>query len=165
MRNTFYSYKQKYKTSDPGSPIHPILSPMLQDDGSILLTEIGKENTDEIIASYYESTTLECILSRYLNGDISALNRYEPIYMDVTSAPKTLAEAQQKIINASYAFDALPVSVKEQFGNNFNVWLSQAGSDVWLQKMDSILNNKNNIAKPAATDEVGATAAASLKKE
>lgn len=150
MRNTDYAAKRGRFISDAGSPIHAVLSPELQKDGSLRLVKIGEENTDEIIASYYESTTLECVLARFANGDLSALNRYEPIYMDVTSAPKTLAEAQQKIINAEYAFNALPADVKESFGNNFNVWLSEAGSDPWLQKMNSILNNKNEAPQERA---------------
>lgn len=154
MRNNVYSLKRGRFISDPGDPIHVVLSPELQKDGTLKLVKIGTENTDEIIASYYESTTLECILSKFANGDMSALNRYQPLYMDVTQMPKTLAEAQQKVINAEYAFNALPADVKEQFGNNFNVWLAQAGSDDWTAKMSKIfdLNNENN-AKPADVGE------------
>lgn len=154
MRNNVFSLKRGRFFSDPGDPIHVVLSPELQKDGTLKLVKIGSENTDEIIASYYESTTLECILSKFANGDMSALNRYQPLYMDVTQMPKTLAEAQQKVINAEYAFNALPADVKEQFGNNFNVWLAQAGSDDWTVKMSKIfdLNNENN-AKPADVSE------------
>ena len=113
MRNTEYSAKRGRMNSDPGSPIHVVLQPELQKDGTLKLVPVGKENTDEIIASYYESTTLEVILSKFMNGDMSSLNRYQPLYMDVTEMPKTLAEAQQKIINAEYAFNALPAEVKQ----------------------------------------------------
>lgn len=153
MRNNEYSTKRGRMISDPGSPIHVVLSPELQKDGTLKLVPTGKENTDEIIASYYESTTLECILARFANGDMSALNRYQPIYMDITQMPKTLAEAQQKVINAEYAFQALPANVKEQFGNNFNVWLAQAGTEEWMSKMADIftLNNEKNseASRPA----------------
>ena len=160
MRNTEYSAKRGRMNSDPGSPIHVVLQPELQKDGTLKLVPVGKENTDEIIASYYESTTLECILAKFANGDMSALNRYQPLYIDVTEMPKSLAEAQQKIINAEYAFNALPAEVKQQFGNNFNVWLAEAGSEDWMTKMKDIftLNNEKN-AKQAGSAEPSAPAA------
>lgn len=140
MRNNDLAIKRGRYNCNPGSPVHVVLGPELQDDGTIKLSKIGEENTDEIIASYYESTTLECILAKFANGDLSALNRYQPIYMDVTNAPKTLAEAQQKLIYMENAFLALPSEVKEQFGNNFNVWISKAGTEEWMKHMSKVMN-------------------------
>lgn len=131
-----------------GDPIHVIYTPELQPNGVIKLVEFGKENTDEIIHSYYESTTLEAILMRFNNGDLSALNRYQPIYADISNAPKSLAEGLQAVINSRHAFDALPADVKSQFDNDFNKWLMSAGSESWMSAMSAVVPD----FKPADPD-------------
>lgn len=160
MRNNDLAIKRGRFFCNPGSPVHIVLGPELLEDGTIKLSKIGEENTDEIIASYYESTTLECILSKFANGDLSALNRYQPIYMDVTTAPKTLAEAQQKLINMENAFLALPSEVKEQFGNSFNVWISKAGSEEWMKHMSKVMNTNIKDDNNSAPTERSESAAA-----
>lgn len=143
MRNNVIAERRGRFFADPGNPIHDIFSAQLQSDGTLKLIKIGEENTDEVIQSFYESTTLECILAKYANGDLSALNRYQPIYADLTYAPKNLAEALQVVINSRDAFDHLPIEIKKQFGNDFNVWLAQSGSPEWMKAMTPISNLKD----------------------
>lgn len=135
MRNNDFAKTRQRFIADPGNPNHTVYSPQMEKDGSLTLVAIGEENTDEVIQSYYESTTLEVILAKFANGDMSALNKYQPIYMDVTQQPKTLAEALQKIINSHNAFDALPVDIKQKFDNDFNKWIASAGTEDWYTAM------------------------------
>lgn len=139
MRNNVVAAKRGRFISCPGDPIHVLYSPELQKDGSLKLIKVGTENTDEIIASYYESTTLEAILTRFANGDLSALNRYQPIYADITNMPKSLAEAMQVVNNSKAGFDALPANIKALFDNNYNFWLSSAGTKEWFERMAPVL--------------------------
>ena len=164
MRNTDYAEKRGRFITSPGSKIHKLYSPELQEDGQLVLKCIGTEDTDEIIASYYESTTLEAILARFANGDMDALNRYEPLYVDVTQMPKTLAEAQQKVINSKNAFDALPVEIKSQFENNYNLWLATAGSEEWYGKMDPVFSHFETKKSEAAATELSEDSGASIKE-
>ena len=167
MRCIEVSAARKPIFSEPGSPIHPVFSPELQADGSLKLVQIAVENTDEIIQSFYESTTLECILSRFMHGDTSALNRYQPIYADLSDAPHTLAEALQTVINSRKAFDALPVDIKKEFDSDFNKWLASAGSPSWLHAMDPVLSpfNDNNKKVEAAATADGGLQSEALKGE
>lgn len=161
MRNNVVAAKRGRVTINHGNPIHTVYSPQMEKDGSITLLPIGTENTDEIIKSHYESTTLECILARFNNGDLSALNRYQPVYADLSTAPKTLAEALQTVINSRSAFDALPVDVKKQFDSDFNKWLARAGTPEWMTAMESMLPKPAPAAAPDQhIKEVPAPAAA-----
>lgn len=135
MRNNDIAQKRGRFNTCAGSPIHVLYSPKLMEDGTIQLIECGTENTDEIIQSYYESTTLESILTRFANGDLSALNRYQPIYADVSTGPKNLAEAMQLLIDAEKAFNALPADTKNQFDNNFRQWILKANTQKWFDTM------------------------------
>ena len=159
MRNNDIAIKRGRICADPGDPMHKVFAPEMLEDGTIKLVQTGVENTDEIIQSYYESTTLESILSRFAAGDTSALNRYEPIYVDVTQQPKTLAEALQTVINSRNAFDALPVQVKQQFDNDYNKWLATAGTEKWYEVMKPVFG-QNSAAAHAADPAVAATAGA-----
>lgn len=112
-----------------------IYDPMIMEDGTIRLSPSGTIDTDELIEAQRASTELSVIISKFLSGDESVLNRYAPVYADLTDGPKNLAEAMQSLINAERAFDALSVDIKRQFGSDWRVWLAQAGSEPWLSAM------------------------------
>lgn len=57
------------------------------------------------------------------------------MYGDFTDLPKTYAEFLQAQINAGRIWDTLPVSIKEKFDNNKDLFFVQAGSDVWMEKL------------------------------
>lgn len=157
MRNTTIAASRGRFITDAGSPIHQLYSSELQPDGDIKLIPTGTENTDEIIQSYYESTTLECILSKFANGDMTALNRYQPIYMDVTKGPKNLAESMQLLIDAENAFAVLPVEIKQQFNNDFRNWILTSQDKEWAEKMAPIITplNNNNIDEAGRVSPMG----------
>lgn len=140
MRNNDVALMRGRFTCSPGTNIHQLYSPKLMDDGTIQLIECGTEDTDEIIQSYYESTTLEVILKKFTNGDLSALNRYQPIYMDVTKGPHNLAQAMQLMIDAETAFDALPVDIKNKFDNNYRKWILTSQDKEWYEKMAPVMS-------------------------
>lgn len=112
-----------------------VYDPKVMEDGTIRLSPSGTINTDEHIEAQRASTELSVIISKFLSGDSSVLNRYAPVYADLTDGPKNLAEAMQSLINAERAFDALSVDIKRQFGSDWRVWLAQAGSETWLNAM------------------------------
>lgn len=139
MFNMDFARMRGFRKSCSGDPMHPVRAPIVQCDGKIKLEVTGYEDTDEIIHSYASSCSLEAILARFANGDTSALNRYAGIYADVTDYPKNLAEAHQQLINAENAFNALPIDVKQKFGNDWRVWLSNADKPEWIEAMSSVL--------------------------
>lgn len=89
----------------------------------------------EMIQAHREECEIERIVKRALNGDISALNAIEGQYMDITGAPKSLAHAQQIIINAKKDFDKLDPETKKKFDNNVEIFIAEAGSKNWCDKL------------------------------
>ena len=89
MRNNVIAADRGRFICSSGSGIKDVYSPIVLEDGSIELKVTGQVDTDAEIDSYAESCSLEVILSRYANGDTSALNRYKPMYLDLAEFPKT----------------------------------------------------------------------------
>lgn len=92
-------------------------------DGVQQLVEVKKEPINPFVQSSLAGTLVYNILAKYERGDIDALQRVAGQYIDVTGMPKNLAEAQQQIINISRQFDALPLDVRNKFGNNVDMFI------------------------------------------
>lgn len=128
----------------PGSPEHIIYSAKVMDDGTIKLKEAGKENIQQKIDSFRESTDMAYILHRLAQGDNSVLNQKQPMFGDFTKMPKTLAETLQLHIDAENEFYKLPLDVRSKFDNDFQKWFVTAGSDGWCEKM-GFERKKNDV--------------------
>lgn len=124
--------------TNPGNPIHTIYSPVVDSKGSVKLKESGKENTDDYIQSFKESTDIAFILAKIAQGDTSVLNRSHAIFGDFTKAPKTYAEVLQLQIDAKKAYDGLSAEVKAKFGNDMNKFFASAGSYDWYDALGMI---------------------------
>lgn len=140
--------------TEPGTSKKILYSPVVQDDGTIVLVESGVVDTDEVMEIEAQSCSLENILSRYANGDLDALNRFEPIYADVSDFPKTYAEFLQHAINAENGFHRLPKDIQDKYGNSWERWLMDTGSEDWIHTM-SVLSNKSDFQDPSASQEKG----------
>ena len=79
--------------------------------------------------------SIDNIINRALNGDPFALNKKIGNYMDVTEMPKTLAEAQQIVINLKERFNNLPAEVRAKFENNAEIYVASYGTDDWVEKV------------------------------
>lgn len=121
--------------TDPGDPIHVVYGSKVQPNGMIKLEPIGKENTDDFIQSFAESTDISFILAKLAAGDTSVLNQRQVMYGDFTKAPTNLAEAMQLQIDSRNAFDRLPVEVKQKFNNDPNQFFASAGEAAWFDKL------------------------------
>lgn len=130
--------------SNPGNPIKKVYKPQVNKDGSITLVHDGYVNTDEEIQSYAESVDIENVIARYLNGDISALNKHIGQYGDFTNMPKTYAEVLQMQIDARNVFDGLPSEIKEKFNNDPNQFFAQTGSDEWYDKLSPLVADQKD---------------------
>lgn len=137
--------------SNPGSPIHTIYSPIVEENGVIKLVPSGKENTDEYIQSFKESTDMEFILAKLAQGDTSVLNRSHPIFGDFTKAPKTYAEVLQLQIDSRAAFDRLSAEEKQKFGNDPNQFFATAGSKEWYEKL-GLLKEKEEVKEEVKSE-------------
>lgn len=125
--------------SDPGSRIKVLYSSKVTPSGEILLKPSGKEDIQDYINSFRESTDMSFILHQLALGNTSVLQRDQMVFGDFTEMPTTLADAQQRLIDGEAAFMQLPLDVRQQFDNNFRNWLFSSGSPEWIEKMGNLV--------------------------
>lgn len=111
------------------------------------LVKTGVINTDELIQLDYESTKIENILHAALMGDLSALHAREGSYVDATTMPKNLMDAQNLVLRMKTEFDKMPVEVKEKFNNSADKYVELMGTKEF-QEIMTPYNEK--VAKIAA---------------
>lgn len=131
--------KGKEFYTNPGDPIHIIYAPVVGKEGSIELVPSGKENTDDYIQSFAESTDIRIILNRVAQGEVELLSKTAGSYGDFTQAPKTLAEALQLQMDSNRLFQALPVETRRKFDDDPNKFFAAAGTDDWFNKIADVL--------------------------
>lgn len=89
----------------------------------------------DLIQASREETEIENIIRRATEGDYNALNQGVGVYTDITGAPKSIAEAQQWIIEIKNKFEELPSELKAKFDNNVEVYVAEFGSKEWADKV------------------------------
>lgn len=137
--------------SDPGSPVREVYTPQIDSDGQITLVCTGKEDIQKLINADRECCDINSVVARFTAGDVSALVQGNPVFLDVTGMPKTLAEAYALNFRAEHAFENLPADVRAKFENNFYLFLQSAGSDEWFSKLGSIVE-KSPASGPVVKD-------------
>lgn len=132
--------------AEPGSPIKILYGGRYDANGRIVLEEKGQENLYDYIQSFRDSVDLNVILARFANGETDALSKAQGFYADVTDFPKNMAEALNRINECEEMFKSLPLEVRQKFDCSFEQFLSQSGSEDWLDKMgmksDSVVDEK-----------------------
>lgn len=152
------------RVSDPnsfvtcaGSRTKTLYSSKVLPNGEIVLTPSGKEDVQDYINSFRESTDMSYILHQLALGNTSVLNQKQMMFGDFTEVPESLAEAQQMLIDGEEAFYKLPLDVRQQFDNNFRNWLFTSGQPDWMQKMSKLIttdevNLETEAAAPAESE-------------
>lgn len=135
-------FKTQYQFHDrviqpSGERYRPVYSSKIQPNGDVELVESGSEDVYAFIQSHRDSTDINVILSRFENGDLSALNQRHGSYFDLTVFPKTYAETLQMFMNAEQAFYNLPVDIRDKFDHDLNKFVIALDDP---QKFNSILN-------------------------
>lgn len=128
-------YEVSFVPSCPGERFKIVYEPKVNPDGTLDLIEAGKEDLQEFYNSQAAACDMAVLLSRYFNGDKTALEQRQGAYFDSTMVPKTYAEMLQTVINGQRSFEALPIEIKKKFNNDFNQWFASAGSEEWQSKM------------------------------
>lgn len=105
----------------------------IDENGHKVTVPIGKTNIYDRIQSSLEETKIENIIRRFTEGDISAFRQGEPLYADMTEAPKTLMEAQNMIIRITNEFNELPVEIRAKFDHSPEKYVAQYGSEQWAE--------------------------------
>lgn len=124
--------------ADPGERFQQEYTGVRLADGTINLVESDVTDLQEYINSFEESCSIEHIMAMCQAGDTSALNKAQGSYIDCTQMPKTLRGVLDLVIDGQMKFNQLPIEIKEKFGNDFNRWFEEAGSEDWMKKMDIV---------------------------
>ena len=106
-----------------------------EETGSLYLEKIGKKNIYEMIQEDADSVDIEHILHSVAMGDLNALKAREGMYVDATTMPKSLREAQDLVIRLKDEFYKLPIEVRKEFGNDPEAYVSEMGTQEYLDKM------------------------------
>lgn len=103
----------------------------IDENGHKITEAVGKTNIYDRIQSSLEETKIENIIKRFTEGDMTAFRTGEPIYADITAAPKNLMEAQNMIIKITDEFNSLPVEVRAKFDHSPEKYVAMYGNEEW----------------------------------
>nr|DAF66394.1 MAG TPA: Scaffold protein [Microviridae sp.] len=129
MFDTQFSRIGQRIVSVVGSGMKPTFKMHVDEDGKRELRQNGEYNLYAEIQSYKDSVSIDYILARFTNGDETALSRVQGIYGDFTEMPRTMAELQQRVIDAENLFNNLPLEMREQYNFSASEFFAQLDSD------------------------------------
>lgn len=138
-----------------GEKLEEMWAMKINDDGKEEFYIAGKTNIYEKIQAFAEDVKIENIIAKVTaTGDTSILEKVKYTYADTTELPTNLFEAQQKIKDAEQIFNQLPTDIKESYGNSFNMYLKDFGSETWAEKMGLIEPKTEPIKENTEKGEV-----------
>ena len=150
----FYSRYNRPETvaAETGTPYDKVYTMTVDENGHRNLLCTGETNRYQKIQSYKEETLIENILAK-ATIDPSILNQKQKQFFDATEMPRTLAEAQNKIISVKQEFEKLPVEVKAKFKNSPEVYVAKWGSKEWGEAL-GLVTEKVEETKKEESKEV-----------
>lgn len=110
--------------SNPGSRFRKSYIGKRDANGNLDLHCTGRVDQYAMIQADKESTDINVILSRFAEGDSTALSRMQAIYADYTGLPDSYIGMINMIEEGKRAFDELPAAMKQVFDNDFVKMLS-----------------------------------------
>lgn len=134
---TQYSARERIHPCS-GSRVKQLYSGRYDANGRVVLEEKGTEDLYAYIQSFADSVDINVILARFSNGDTEALSRAQGFYADVTDFPTNMADALNRISECEEMFKSLPLDVRQKFDCSFEQFLSQSGTNDWLEKMGMV---------------------------
>ncbi len=140
--------------SKPGSGMKDTYKMHVDENGKRELKKSGEYNLYADIQSYKDSVSIDYILSRFINGDETALSRVQGIYGDFTQMPKTMAELQQRVIDAEHLFDSLPLDIRAQYNHSASEFFAQLDSDKTKAIFAPPEQAKETVVEQVVTDEL-----------
>lgn len=103
--------------------------------GQKKLVCIGKKDVYALIQTDLESTKIENILHKLAVGDLSVLRQASLTYVDEKDFPHSLMEAQNIVVKAKQEFEKMPLEVKKLFNNSAEQYVSEMGTNEFLEKL------------------------------
>ena len=111
-------------------------------------------NKYQQIQAHKESCDIQSILTRYANGDLTALSKTQGIYGDFTNVPTNLNELQTRVIDAERLFYTLPLEVREACEHNPSVFYNMIGTEAFNKLMAPDKSEDNPLTQAGGADSV-----------
>lgn len=121
--------------SNPGCDVSPLYSARFDDHGRLVLEQVGEKNIFEEIQSHRDEVDLQRILQRYNAGETDILNQVQGFFGDVSGMPTTYPEFFNLMKRSREFFDGLPAEVRQNFGNNFETFITASQSPDFLSRI------------------------------
>lgn len=103
--------------------------------GKKTLEKTGEHNVYEEIQLDAESVKIENILHAVAMGDLNALHQRDASYVDATTMPKNLMEAENLTIRMKDEFYKMPLEVRRLFDNSPEAYVAEMGTQEFMDKM------------------------------
>lgn len=143
--------KPKRIPNNPGNIMEPQYKERYDENGNAYLEQVGEINTYEKIQSYRDEVDPMSILARYAAGDTTVMAN-PGWYIDTSKLPTNYIEWRNMMNEQKEKFNALPLEIRNRFGNNFDNWAATAGEPEWLENM-GIMTNQSAAAEQSNTAE------------
>jgi hypothetical protein len=130
--NTVYNYPTTVPAAS-GSRTLPKFVRRVDDQGRKILVQDGLEDIYGGIQQAAKGVEVADLVRRFRSGDTDAIGDPSFDSVDITTAPTSLLDAQNKLIKAREQFDALPVKVKQQYNNDASFWLAKVASGEFVK--------------------------------
>ncbi len=140
--------------SQTGSGMKDTFKMHVDENGKRELKKSGEYNLYADIQSYKDSVSIDYILTRFINGDETALSRVQGIYGDFTQMPTTMAELQQRVIDAEHLFNNLPLDIREQYNFSASEFFAQLDSEKTKAIFAPPDNAKQDIVDTVVKDTI-----------
>lgn len=101
-------------------------------DGKLVYSHT--EDVYESIQLAARGCLVKDLVSRADRGDSSAIGNPAFESSDITNAPTSLMDAQNRLIEARSIFDKFPADVKKKYDNNFSTFLAAVSSGDYLKE-------------------------------
>lgn len=139
--------------TETGRPMHNNYQIRIDENGHKTLHKIGEHNLQAEINAQASECDIGLILEKYKGGDINALNKAQAGYVDLTTMPKNLQEAQNTVIRLQEEFKTLPIDVRRKFDHSPEKYVQEYGSKYWLEAMQIKPIKQEEPAKVTETKE------------
>ena len=163
----FFSYlnRPKRKPTPAGDVFLEVFQEEITKDGKKELVMVGKTNIYDKIQEGREDTEIKNILQHLALGDLSILRQQKPQYIDSTTSPKSLMEANNIVLKAKQEFEKMPKEVREKFDYDAEIYVNTMGTNEWLEKMSPYNDQIKAIKEAGSKKEYDKKVAAQAKFE
>ncbi len=160
-----YNRRPEAAPTPSGDEFLEVFQEEFNKSGNKELVMIGKTNIYDKIQEGRENTEISHILERVALGDLSLLRAQEPQYIDSTTLPKNLMEANNIVLKAKQEFERMPKDVREKFDYSADEYVNTMGTKEWLDKMAPFNEKAAEIKKAGSLKAYNEKVAAQAKFE